>query len=131
MRLMGIDYGSKRVGIALGDTESRISSPWKVLQNEGALALLDSINEIAKRDMVEAFVVGVPEPLRDASLENRQVKEIKIFIEGLKRLGMPVHEVSEVLTSRLAAQQAAEAGEKNKRDDLAASAILQTWLDRN
>jgi putative Holliday junction resolvase len=130
MRIMGIDYGSKRVGIALGDTESRIASPWKVLPNEGALALLDAVNEIVKRDLVEAFVVGVPEPLRDTGLVNKQVKETQDFISGLKRLGLPVNEVSEVLSSRLAARQAAEAGDREKRDDLAAAAILQTWLDR-
>lgn len=130
MRILGIDYGEKRVGLAMGDTESRIASPWGSLTNEGSLALLAKIHEIVQRDLVEQIVIGVPRPLKDSSLENEQVKAIRYFIEELKRLGVLIHEQDEALTSRLAARQAAEMGEREKRDDLAAANILQTWLDK-
>ena len=130
MRVLGIDYGEKRVGLALGDTTSNVASPWGTLANEGALALLAKIHEIIVRDLVETIVVGIPRPLRDSSLENDQVREVRKFIEGLNGLGVAVHEEDETMSSQLAARQAAEMGEKEKRDDLAASNILQTWLDR-
>lgn len=131
MRILGIDYGEKRVGIALGDTESGIATPWGVVPNEGALALLARIHDIVNRDLVEAIVIGIPRPLRDASMENEQVRAVRSFMSGLEGLGIPVHEEDEALTSRLAARQAEEMGEREKRDDLAAAAILQTWLDRS
>lgn len=131
MRVLGIDYGSKRVGLALGDTESRIAGPWDVIPNEGFDELNDRIGTIVDRDDVERIVVGVPKPLRDRELENRQVEEILEFVEVLKAIGVPVETVDEALSSKVAAVQAAEAGMREKRDDLAAAAILQTWLDQN
>jgi putative holliday junction resolvase len=130
MRVLGIDYGSKRVGLALGDTDSRVASPWGHLPNEGVLDLVARIHEIVKRDEVETIVVGIPRPLRDSSLENDQVQEIRNFITSLSGLGVSVVESDETLTSQLAARQALEMGEREKRDDLAAAAILQSWLDR-
>lgn len=130
MRILGIDYGEKRVGIALGDTESGIATPWGVVPNEGSLALLARIHDIVERDLVGAIVIGIPRPLRDASMENEQVLAVRSFMGGLEGLGIPVHEEDEALSSRLAARQAEEMGEREKRDDLAAANILQTWLDK-
>ncbi|OGL79239.1 hypothetical protein A3E39_00465 [Candidatus Uhrbacteria bacterium RIFCSPHIGHO2_12_FULL_60_25] len=129
MRALGIDYGSKRVGVALGDTDSKVASPWGVVPNEGALALVARLKEIVDRDEVKTIIVGIPRPLRDTSAENEQVRAVRMFIESLKGLGVDVVEADETLTSRLAAKQAEEMGEREKRDDLAAAAILQTWLD--
>jgi putative holliday junction resolvase len=130
MRILGIDYGEKRVGLAIGDTDSKIATPWGTLPNEGALALIAKIHEIVTRDLVKKIVVGIPRPLRDSSKENAQVKEVRKFIDGLNGLGVPVVEQDETLSSQLAAKQAQEMGEREKRDDLAAAAILQTWLDK-
>ena len=141
MRILGIDHGSKRVGLALGDTESRIASPWGVITWDDKLTLLARIHDVIRRDLVEAIVIGIPRPLKDASLKNEQVTEIRAFIEELKGLGIPVHEVSEAMSSKLAARQMEDAhpvergrqrgaGALEKRDDLAAANILQTWLDK-
>ena len=99
------------------------------MPNEGALALVARLKDIVDRDQVTTVVVGIPRPLRDTSAENEQVRAVRSFIESLKGLGVEVVEADETLTSRLAAKQALEAGEREKRDDLAAAAILQTWLD--
>lgn len=131
MRVLGIDYGSKRVGLALGDTESRLASPWGVIPNEGFDRLTDRISEVVDRDEVEKFVVGVPRPLKNPLSENQQVREVAEFIDVLKILGVETEVADEALTSKLAAKQAKEAGDKDKRDDLAAAAILQSWLDAN
>ena len=141
MRALGIDHGSKRVGLALGDTESRVASPWGVITEPDPLALLARIHDVIARDMVEAIVVGIPKSLKDHAHQNAQTHEIKKFIEAIKGLGLPVHEVSEVMSSKLAATQMEDAhpvergrkrgaGALEKRDDLAAANILQTWLDR-
>ncbi|MEO5927109.1 MAG: Holliday junction resolvase RuvX [Patescibacteria group bacterium] len=130
MRVLGIDYGSARVGVALGDTETHIASPWAVISGSDRLELLRKIHEIATNEHAEAIVVGIPKPLKNREEENDQVKEIRSFIADLAAQGLTIHEEDETLSSSLAAQQVRAAGEKGKRDDLAAANILQTWLDR-
>lgn len=131
MRVLGVDYGSARVGIALGDTITRIASPWTVLSGMDRLALLQKIHDLVVTEQIEAIVVGVPKPLKDREQTNEQIKEISQFIEDIKSQGLTVYEEDEVMSSRLAAQQVRAAGEKGKRDDLAAANILQSWLDRH
>ncbi len=141
MRILGIDYGDARVGLALGDTESRIASPWGTIVESDQLALLAKIHEVIARDLVDEIVVGVPHPLKDSAHQNAQVKHVKVFIEALEKLGKKVHQVNEALSSKMAARQMEQAhpiargrkrgaGALEKRDDLAAANILQTWLDR-
>lgn len=141
MRVLGIDYGSKRVGIALGDTETRIANAWEVLSNDNGLdGLASRIADLAEREDAEKIVVGIPKPLQDASLENDQVREIRGFILALKETGLDVVEWDEGLTSKIAAQQEQEgrpltaagrpSSKGGKRDDLAAAAMLDGWLSR-
>lgn len=131
MRVLGIDYGAKRVGVALGDTDSCIASPWAVFSDVARLELLRKIRELIENEHVEKIVVGIPHPLGDRKLENEQVKEVRVFVEDLKAQGLDVLEEDETLSSKLAMSQMRDRGEKGKRDDLAAANILQTWLDRN
>jgi putative Holliday junction resolvase len=130
MRVLGIDYGSSRVGIALGDTESRVASPWMVLQNHDEERLIKDISDLFKSESAELIVVGIPHILRDMSVETNQARTILNFVEQLKAAQLPVETIDESLTTRIAARQMIERGEKGKRDDLAAAAILQSWLDR-
>lgn len=130
MRILGVDYGSSRVGIALGDTESRVASPWAVLQHVDEERLILDIQDLMKREGAELVIVGMPHPLRDLSEISKQTQIILDFIEHLKAKGIQVEAYDETLTSRIAARQMIERKEKGKRDDLAAAAILQGWLDR-
>ena len=141
MRILGIDYGAKRVGIALGDTESRIANAWEVLVNTGDLEQLASrVADITEREEAEKVVIGIPRPLQDASLENDQVREIRGFILSLKDAGLDVVEWDEGLTSKVAAQQefggrplnssGRPKGNGGKRDDMAAAVMLDGWLNR-
>lgn len=131
MRVLGIDYGARRVGLAIGDTESRIASAWGIITWDDQLTLLAKIHDVLKRDLVELIVIGIPRPLRQSGNENDQVREIRTFVEALSGLGCRVVEQDETMSSQLAARYTQEMGEKGKRDDLAAVAILQTWLDKN
>ncbi len=130
MRVLGIDYGEKNIGLALGDTDSKVASPWGMILNESTLSVLSKIHDLVVRDMIGAIVVGIPKPWRDSGLENKQVRKIRDFILGLRGLGLQIFEEDETMSSQLASRQAAELGQKEKRDDLEAAVILQTWLDR-
>jgi putative holliday junction resolvase len=141
MRVLGVDYGAKRVGVALGDTETRVASAWEVLPHGGDLHdLAARVASIATREDVKQVVVGIPRPLKQASMENAQVREIRGFIMALRDAGLTVVEWDESLTSKVAAQHeqalrplTAAGRQKSggaKRDDLAAAAMLEGWLER-
>ncbi len=131
MRILGIDYGSRRTGIALGDTEAKIASPWRVIEAEEIADVIREIETIIQQEQIGQLIVGIPRPLRDRDQENGQVIAVKHFITELRKLSLPVHEEDEALSSGLAGQQMLERGQKGKRDDLAAAVILQSWLDRH
>ncbi len=116
--------------MALGDTESKVASPWKVISNESLEDTIQRIQEVMRHEKAEEVVVGVPRPMADQGRETAQTKEILAFIEQLRLAGFIVHEENETLTSKIAADQVKEMGEKGKRDDLAAAAILQQYLDK-
>ncbi len=140
MRILGIDYGGKRVGVALGDTETRVASPWEVIPNEGLEGVASKVADIAEREEVEKIVVGIPRPLKDASLDNDQIREIRGFILALRDVGLDVVEWDETMTSKIAAVQEQEgrpltaagrpSSKGGKRDDLAAAVMLEGWLSQ-
>lgn len=129
MRLIGLDYGAARIGVALGDTVTRVASPWNLIHHESMEDTVQRLQDLMKREQAEALVVGVPRPLSDQTRETPQATEILGFILRLREAGFTVHEQNETLSSKVAAEQVKEMGGKGKRDDLAAAAILQSYLD--
>lgn len=129
MRILGVDYGEARVGVALGDSETRVASPWRIIANESDDDVVARLVDLARVEQAELFVVGIPRPLGDQMRETDQAKRIREFIEVLAKSGIKTVESDETLTSKIAADQVKELGAKGKRDDLAAAAILQHYLD--
>jgi len=129
MRIIGLDYGTARIGVALGDDVTRVATPWSVISNESFEDVLLRIHELVSREGAELIVVGVPRPLADQARETAQAKQIRDFISRLKMDGLDVVEANETLTTKVAADQVKEMGGRGKRDDLAAAAILQNYLD--
>lgn len=130
MRILGVDYGSARIGLAMGDTETKIASPWSVLKVESDEEAVHEIQTLVEKEGVEKIIVGIPHALANQARETDQAKHIRTFVERLKNIHPLVEEIDETWSSSLAAKQGIEAGFKGKRDDLAAANILQGWLDR-
>lgn len=131
MRILGLDYGAARIGIALGDTDSRIASPWMVLAHPKTMhELRVELQTIIKAEQVEALVVGMPRRLHNQAEESAQAQAVRRFILELHALNLPVFEENETWSTQLAARQMQDRGERGKRDDLAAAVILQSYLDR-
>lgn len=137
MRYLGIDYGHKRIGLACVDTED---PPVKALQAATQKSLdkrLDHIEEIVKRQSIQALVVGYPYNI-DGSV-GFKAKEVDDFIHALsKRLTLKVHRVDESFSSRLADESMSkpkkslskriQERKKGTRDSLAACQILRDFL---
>jgi putative Holliday junction resolvase len=130
MRLLGIDYGERKIGVALGDTETRVASPWVIIENQGHGEVIKQIKLICEREGVERVVLGIPKMLRDTSDENEQIRSIRRFADDLRKENIPVDEENEVFTSAQAQQYMRETGYKGEDDDTAAAIMLQTYLDR-
>jgi len=137
MRLLGVDYGLRRTGLALGDTESRLALPFEVFEGLPDGQLAAAIAQVVRKEGIEAIVVGLP--LNADGSVSGQSKLTERFITHLQQAvgagpGMPaIHRISEYLTThdvegRLAGHFTR--GQKRARvDALAAARILQDWLD--
>ena len=125
MKYLGVDYGSKRVGIALSDEAGDFVYPFSVLENENQNDLVQKIVIICKWKKVEEIVVGESKNFK--MKENDIMKEILPFVEELKeKIGLPVRMHPEFLSS----QEAERLQGKNKMLDASAAAIiLKSYLD--
>ncbi len=124
MRYLGIDYGKKRVGLALSDETGKVAFPLAVLSNDENL--IRAFEKICKEKGAGEIVIGES---RDLS---GKPNLIAAAIEKFKRelaasLGLPVHYEPEFWTS---VQAERWQGKTNKLDSSAAAIILQSFLDR-
>lgn len=129
-RILGIDYGEKRVGLALSDPMQMIASPYKTIPNNPDLIV--AIQSIMKAKIVEIVVVGLPKGMKGQ--ETAQTKHVTSFVENLNQNDIKVELVDERLTSISAKKALVEQGIKtghNKGliDQTAAAIILQQYLD--
>lgn len=135
MRYLGVDYGQRRIGLAIGDDVLRIASPLGVVESNGH-AQVDArkLIERARREGVEAIVVGLPLNMNDS--EGPQAALTRKFINALRAASeLVVHEQDERLSSAAADDAMNAAGltprqQASRRDMLAAQVILQAFLDR-
>ncbi len=128
MKFLGIDYGSKRVGIAISDDDGSLAFPKITLENKKDLK--GKIKEVCEGEKVEGIVVG--ESLDSKGEPNPIMKDIAVFKKHLEdELSLPVYFEAEFMTSH----HAAIGGKKGefRRETLDASAaalILQRFLDK-
>lgn len=133
-RYLGIDYGTKRIGLAVGDTEGRIATPLRVIARCGKQpGDIDQIISAGDEYAVDAYVLGIPYNM-DGS-EGPQARLTRAFGKLLaKRSGRRVYEWDERLSSRGADANLTELDlthkkKKARQDALAAQIILQAFLD--
>lgn len=129
--LLGFDYGTRRIGVAVGQQLTRSATPLVTLTARDGKPDWETITRLVQEWRPDALVVGAP--LTDDE-EHPVARAARRFSVQLKRrYGLPVHTVDERLSSH-AAQRAAQkrgrrAGRQSAIDHLAAQVILQTWLD--
>ena len=124
-KYLGIDYGDKRVGLALAVPGS-IALPYKVIANNNLEQLLAEIRAIIRAESISLIVVGMPHSL--SGVVNQRQGITKQFIDILaSQIDLPVKVVDEQLTSKLYTKQ----GIKTDIDKHAATAILDTFLAQN
>lgn len=136
--LLSIDYGTKRIGLATGDKETRLALPYKTLPNNKNF--FDFLKEICKSENIEEIVVGLPMPLRVKACprlrlgEGEQIKRVRDFIENLKKeIQLPVKTIDERFTTREVESHFTKLKKEMKKidkDAVAAAIILQSYIDK-
>ena len=132
-RILGIDLGQKRVGLALSDPMGMIASPFGKIEFKGEENLVSEIEKIVKEKQVAELVVGFP--IRTSGQKGEQALAAEKFAELLKsRLNLPVHLCDERMTTCAAEKALLESDmsrgkRKEVRDQVAASLILQSFLE--
>ena len=134
MRTLGIDFGEKRVGLAISDPEGRVAVPLETVGRTSDAAVVAAIAELARREGVERLVVGEPvglDGVRGAAAERARRFAAKLGAAT----GLPCEMVDEALTSVEAEARLRAAGVDPRRqpgrvDAVAAQILLQEALDR-
>ncbi len=132
-RVLGIDYGERRIGLALSDPLGLTAQPLQTLPNrEGKTVAV--LVELARAHGVARWVVGLPRHMSGG--EGSKAAEARAFGDRLAAAsGLPVEYADERLTTLAVQRMLAETGMSGAKkravtDKLAAALILQTWLDR-
>lgn len=130
-RILAIDYGQKRIGLAISDEMGLTAQPLQTLERTNRRNDIRRLREIARRNGVRRIVVGHPVHLDGTQSE--MAREAARFATRLgKELGLPVELADERLSSWEAGQVLAEAGKKKNAGDtvdhVAAAVILRDYL---
>ncbi len=139
MRILGIDYGEKKIGVAISDESAKFAFPHGVIDNVSANGVLKALKIICDKNNIGKIILGQsltykmqPNPIM------KRIEKFKSFIE--ERINIPVEYESEILTTKQAERMMREpktgARMKSRKKDekihaSAAALILQGYLDRN
>ena len=132
-RVIGIDYGDSRIGLALSDPMQIIAKPSGIIHNKGEDHVLNELKSIIAENRVEKIVVGMPFGMKGN--DTVQTKKVRGFIDFLEQnFDMQIISVDERLSTKSAisslVQQKIDTGrEKHRVDETAAAIILQEFLD--
>jgi len=126
MKILGIDYGRKKIGLAIAD--GSLSEPLRVIRYIDIKILGEQIKQIVKREKIEKIVVGIS--------EGKMAEETEKFLSAIRYTlsPVPVETFDETLSTHTAQELSREVGmsrkkRKNLEDAYAAAVMLQNYLD--
>jgi len=121
-KILGIDWGAARIGLALGDSEIGLATPFGVVSD------LKAVIAILKKEKIERIVIG--KPIKMSGSEDQMTSGFLKFVEKLKKqTSLPLQMIDERLSSKAADALSGDKKTKAPRDAVAAMLILQTYFD--
>ena len=125
MKVLALDYGAARTGVAISDATGTIARPLSVVEKAASADGLEELGTIVREHGVELVVVGLPLTLRGE--HGRQADETQEFVQALRGVvGVPVETYDERFTTTLAVRGGGESDE----DARAAAHLLESYLTR-
>ncbi len=132
-RLLGVDFGTVRIGLAVSDTDRRLASPLTTYRRKDADSDRQFFRALVQREEIVGMVLGLPVHL--SGHEGEKARQARAFGQWLTAAtGLPVEFWDERFTTSEAEQHLLDAGltskrRKERRDRVAAQIILQTYLE--
>jgi putative Holliday junction resolvase len=126
MKLLGVDYGEKRLGLAFSDTILHIVLPYGVIEKRKSLTQAEALAEIVNKGAVERVVFGFP--LSTSGRENRNTQRVQ---ELAFELGKLVTATIDFFDERFTSQAGDARGGGASRDEKAAMIILEDYITKN
>jgi putative holliday junction resolvase len=124
VKILGIDYGTVRIGLAISDETHTLARELTILSPK---QFWQNIEDLVEQEGIEAIAVGLPLSMSGGQTEKS--REVQEFVDQLQeRITVPIELIDERLTSVIAESSP---GGKTNTDSLAAQLILQTYLDKN
>lgn len=124
MKVLALDYGSARTGVAVSDPTGTLARPLEVVEHASTTAGLKRLAELVEREGVGRIVVGLPVTLRGE--RGAQAEETEAFVSALSAVTeVPIESFDERFTTKLAEAQPSEA----PSDAVAAAHLLSTYLE--
>ena len=131
IKLLGIDYGRVRTGIAITDAGGRMAFPRCVLRKDTRRAFFAQLCALIAAEAPQAIVVGLPLPADGK--ESMSTRQVRNFVQSLKRrVSLPIYYMDEMLSTHEALEQFREAGRlpaNGELDQQAAVRILESFLN--
>lgn len=129
MKILALDYGQARVGMAVGDEEIRVAVGKGILEGLSQNKLLEKLKAIVNLEKIDKILVGLP--LNLSGEATAMTEEVKLFVEKLRdRVPVPVQTMDERYTSQMADNLLREMKGDKKQDQVAAQILLQEYLDK-
>ena len=133
-QILGVDYGERRIGLAISDQTKSIAFPYKVIKNENLKFILKFLRKLCREKEIESLVIGLPLAL--SGKDTLQTKKVRQFSKKIEALGRPVFLQDERLSSvsakkSLIKEKIKTGYNKEKIDQRAAAIFLQQFLDMN
>ena len=133
MKILSIDYGDKKTGLAISDEDEKLASRFLTLENKSEKNLINEIKNIISENDIQKIILGIPIGFKG---ESAQTKNIRGFSAKLsENIDIPIVEINEIFTSKMAEENLRKAGVKSENikkiiDQEAARIILQDYLDK-
>ncbi|MBD3223223.1 MAG: Holliday junction resolvase RuvX [Caldithrix sp.] len=134
-KLLALDVGEKRIGLAISDGLGMFAHPLRTLYWKGIKNLIAELHMTIDEQNVEGIVIGIPYTLK-GTVSKKTQEVIDIAEQLADALDVPVTQVDERLTTRMAERSLQRLGKKPSKtrdqiDQIAAVYILQSYLDKN
>ena len=137
-KILGIDHGGKRIGLALADLQTKLAFPDGVIENRGAKFVVSYLKNFCQKENIIKIVVGMPYSLRSSAGQGQEntsnwQKEVNKFVKILKKFfKIPIILEDERLSTKIIQSFKKSYGIKEKlpKDAISAAVILQNYLDK-
>lgn len=132
MKILGLDYGKRRTGVAISDPEQKLAFPRETMSFKKEETLLKEISGLCEKEDIEKVVVGLP--IGMDGHKTPQTHSTEAFAERLgEAIECPIEMLDERLSTLQAEKSLIDKGLKkfSEIDEIAAQMVLQAWLDKN